>query len=57
MKNIIEIPVPKAEDRIAANKRMDIYAAKRDIQASEYNSSIAKRLLLIKEEEQGKTEK
>jgi hypothetical protein len=45
MKNEITIPVPKEEDFVAANKRRDQYALKRDLQASEYNQAIAARLL------------
>jgi hypothetical protein len=45
MKNEIVIPLPKEEDFVAANKRRDQYALKRDLQASEYNQAIAARLL------------
>jgi hypothetical protein len=59
MKNEITIPIPKEEDFVAANKRRDQYALKRDLQASEYNQAIAARLLsevknLIKCEKCGK---
>lgn len=46
MKNNIEIPVPKEEDIIALKKRREDYAVTRDLQALEYNQSIAKRILL-----------
>jgi predicted Zn-ribbon and HTH transcriptional regulator len=45
MKNEIVIPVPKEEDVVALKKRRENYAYTRDIQAIEYNDSIAKRLL------------
>jgi hypothetical protein len=45
MKNTIEIPVPKKEDIIAANKRRENYAYSRDLLAKEYNEAITKRLL------------
>jgi hypothetical protein len=45
MKNEIIIPVPREEDFVAANKRRDQYALKRDLQATEYNQAIAARLL------------
>jgi predicted Zn-ribbon and HTH transcriptional regulator len=45
MKNEITIPIPKEEDFVAANKRRDQYALKRDLQASEYNQAITARLL------------
>jgi rRNA maturation endonuclease Nob1 len=45
MKNNIEIPVPKEEDIIALKKRREDYAVTRDLQALEYNQSIAKRIL------------
>jgi hypothetical protein len=45
MKNEITIPLPKEEDFVAANKRRDQYALKRDMQALEYNQAIAARLL------------
>jgi rRNA maturation endonuclease Nob1 len=43
MKNIINIPVPKAEDTEAAKKRRENYALTRDIQALDQNEAIAKR--------------
>ncbi len=46
MKNEIIIPVPREEDFVAANKRRDKYALKRDLQASEFNGAIASRLLM-----------
>jgi chromatin segregation and condensation protein Rec8/ScpA/Scc1 (kleisin family) len=44
MKNRIDIPVPRAEDTEAANKRRENYALTRDVQALEQNEAIAKRL-------------
>ena len=44
MKDEIMISIPKEEDFVAANKRRDQYAIKRDLQASEYNKAIAARL-------------
>lgn len=46
MKNNITIPVPKEEDVAARNKRRENYAINRDLQASEYNEAITKRLLI-----------
>jgi Zn finger protein HypA/HybF involved in hydrogenase expression len=45
MKNEIEIPIQKEEDFVAANIRRDKYSQTRDLQAQEYNSAIATRLL------------
>jgi hypothetical protein len=45
MKNEIVIPIPREEDFVAANKRRDQYALKRDLQASEFNEAIAARLI------------
>ncbi|TAL66436.1 MAG: hypothetical protein EPN88_08440 [Bacteroidetes bacterium] len=45
MKDEIIIPVLKEEDFVAATKRRDIYSLKRDLQALEFNSAIATRLL------------
>jgi DNA-directed RNA polymerase subunit RPC12/RpoP len=44
MKNNINIPIPKKEDLDALNKRRENYAASRDLQASEFNQAISKRL-------------
>ena len=44
MKDKISIPIPKAEDLDALNRRRETYAAKRDLQASEFNMAISKRL-------------
>ena len=44
MKDKINIPIPKIEDLDALNKRRESYAAKRDLQASEFNLAISKRL-------------
>jgi DNA-directed RNA polymerase subunit RPC12/RpoP len=46
MKNEIEIPIQKEEDFVAANLRRDKYSQTRDLQAQEFNSAIASRLLL-----------
>jgi hypothetical protein len=46
MKNEIEIPIQKEEDMVAANLRRDNYSRTRDLQAQEFNSAIAGRLLL-----------
>jgi len=43
MKNEITIPLPKEEDFVAANKRRDKYALKRDQQALEFNAAIVTR--------------
>ena len=45
MKNDISIPLTKEEDFVAANKRRDLYAQKRDIQALEFNAAIVAREL------------
>ena len=45
MKNEIEIPIQKEEDLIAANVRRDNYSRVRDLQAMEFNTAIASRLL------------
>lgn len=45
MKNEIEIPIQKEEDFVAANLRRDKYSQTRDLQAMEYNTAIASRLL------------
>jgi hypothetical protein len=56
MKNDPEIPLQKEEDMVAANLRRDNYSRTRDLQAQEYNSAIASRLL-IKEKSQVKCDK
>jgi hypothetical protein len=48
MKNEITIPLLKEEDFVAANKRRDTYALKRDVQALEFNGAIESRLLAQK---------
>lgn len=45
MKNEIDIPIQKEEDFVAANLRRDKYSQTRDLQAQEYNTAIASRLL------------
>jgi predicted Zn-ribbon and HTH transcriptional regulator len=45
MKDEIIIPVLKEEDFVAANKRRDTYALKRDVQAQEFNSAIVTRMI------------
>lgn len=45
MRDEITIPVLKEEDFVAANKRRDTYALKRDVQAQEFNSAITARLV------------
>ncbi|MBK7132823.1 MAG: hypothetical protein IPH69_08400 [Bacteroidales bacterium] len=45
MKDEIIIPVLKEEDFVAANKRRDTYALKRDLQAQEFNSAIITRMI------------
>ena len=45
MKNEIEIPIQKVEDFVAANLRRDKYSLIRDLQAQEFNTAIASRLL------------
>ena len=44
MKDKLNIPIPKQEDLDALNKRRETYASKRDLQASEFNLAITKRL-------------
>ena len=45
MKNEIDVPLLKEEDFVAANKRRDSYAVKRDLQAQEFNAAIVTREL------------
>ena len=45
MKDEINIPIQKEEDLVAANLRRDKYSQIRDLQAMEFNSAIASRLL------------
>jgi Zn finger protein HypA/HybF involved in hydrogenase expression len=45
MKNEIDIPIQKEEDFVAANIRRDKYSQVRDLQAQEFNTAIASRLL------------
>jgi hypothetical protein len=45
MKKEIEIPIQKEEDHVAANLRRDNYSQIRDLQAQEFNTAIASRLL------------
>lgn len=45
MKNEIDIPIQKEEDLVAANIRRDNYSQIRDLQALEFNTAIASRLL------------
>jgi hypothetical protein len=45
MKDEIDIPIQKEEDFVAANIRRDNYSQIRDVQALEFNSAIASRLL------------
>ena len=45
MKNNIVVPLPKEEDKVAASKRRESYAATRDLQAMDFNNAIAKRIL------------
>ena len=47
MKNEIEIPIQKEEDFVAANLRRDKYSQTRDLQAMEFNTAIASRLLAM----------
>jgi predicted Zn-ribbon and HTH transcriptional regulator len=59
MKNEIDIPIQKEEDLVAANIRRDNYSRVRDLQAMEFNTAIASRLLakdkiLVKCEKCGK---
>jgi hypothetical protein len=56
MKNEIEIPIQKEEDLVAANVRRDNYSRVRDLQAMEFNTAIASRLL-AKDKSQVKCEK
>jgi predicted Zn-ribbon and HTH transcriptional regulator len=56
MKNEIEIPIQKEEDLVAANVRRDNYSRVRDLQAMEFNTAIASRLL-AKDKAQVKCEK
>jgi DNA-directed RNA polymerase subunit RPC12/RpoP len=56
MKNEIEIPIQKEEDMVAANVRRDNYSRVRDLQAMEFNTAIASRLL-AKDKTQVKCEK
>jgi DNA-directed RNA polymerase subunit RPC12/RpoP len=45
MKNNSKKPIPKEEDPVTINKRRENYALSRDLQASENNEAIARRLL------------
>ena len=45
MKKEITIPVTKQEDMAALKLRRENYATKRDLQATEFNDAIAKRLI------------
>ena len=45
MKNEIDSPIQKEEDFVAANLRRDKYSQTRDLQAMEFNTAIATRLL------------
>jgi Zn finger protein HypA/HybF involved in hydrogenase expression len=45
MKDEIDIPIQKEEDFVAANIRRDNYSQVRDLQAMEFNTAIATRLL------------
>jgi hypothetical protein len=56
MKDEIDIPIQKEEDFVAANIRRDNYSQIRDVQALEFNSAIASRLL-AKDKNQIKCEK
>ena len=56
MKNEIDIPIQKEEDLVAANIRRDNYSKIRDLQAMEFNTAIAGRLL-AKDKIQVKCEK
>jgi hypothetical protein len=44
MKNDINVPIPKKEDLDALDRRRENYAASRDLQATEFNQAISKRL-------------
>lgn len=46
MKKDIVIPLPREEDKVAASKRRENYAASRDLLALEFNEAIAKRLIM-----------
>jgi transposase len=56
MKDEIDIPIQKEVDFVAANLRRDNYSRIRDLQASEFNTAIASRLL-AKDRTQVKCEK
>ena len=56
MKDEIDIPIQKEEDLVAANVRRDNYSKIRDLQAMEFNTAIAGRLL-AKDKIQVKCEK
>ena len=56
MKDEIDIPIQKEVDFVAANIRRDNYSQIRDLQASEFNTAIASRLL-AKDKTQVKCEK
>ncbi|MGD0756426.1 MAG: hypothetical protein ABR927_15345 [Bacteroidales bacterium] len=56
MKEEISIPLQKEEDFVAANIRRDNYSRIRDLQALEFNTAIASRLL-AKDKSQVKCEK
>jgi predicted Zn-ribbon and HTH transcriptional regulator len=56
MKDEIDIPIQKEVDFVAANIRRDNYSQIRDLQASEFNTAIASRLL-AKDRAQVKCEK
>lgn len=56
MKDEIDIPIQKEVDFVAANLRRDNYSQIRDLQASEFNTAIASRLL-AKDKTQVKCEK
>ena len=45
MKDELDIPIQKEEDFVAANIRRDNYSQVRDLQAMEFNTAIASRLL------------
>jgi hypothetical protein len=45
MKDEIDIPIQKEEHFVAANIRRDNYSRVRDLQAMEFNTAIASRLL------------
>jgi DNA-directed RNA polymerase subunit RPC12/RpoP len=56
MKDEIDIPIQREEDFVAANIRRDNYSQVRDLQAMEFNTAIATRLL-AKDKSQVKCEK